>query len=160
MYTRLYQYCIESSILSKHQYGFRLNSLTEKATFNLLHEIYDALNTRIIVGGIFCDLKNAFDCVDLGILLSRLKLYGIRGEFLSLIIINTYLEGRYQKLQQKKKKKLKTRLSITFTEWSKVPFGVPQGCSVLRSLSFLIYISDLPLILERYYFPVFLQMLS
>jgi len=57
MYTRLYQYCIESNILSKHQYGFRLNSLTEKATFNLLCEIYDALNTRIIVGGIFCDLK-------------------------------------------------------------------------------------------------------
>jgi hypothetical protein len=76
--------------------------LTEKATFNLLHEIYDALNTRIIVGGILCDLKSTFDCVNLGILLSKLKFYGIRGEFLSLI--NAYLEGRYQKLQKKKKK--------------------------------------------------------
>jgi hypothetical protein len=71
--------------------------LTEKAAFNLLHEIYDALNTRIIVRGIFYDIKNAFDCVDLGILLSKLKFYGIRGEFLS--VIYTYLEGRYQKLQ-------------------------------------------------------------
>jgi len=57
--------------------------LKEKATFNLLHETYDALNTRIIVGGIYCDLKNAFDCADLGILLSKLKFYGVRGEFLS-----------------------------------------------------------------------------
>ena len=97
--------------------------MTEKATFNPLHEIYDALNTRIIVGGIFCDLKNSFDCVDLGILLSKLKFYGIRGEFLSIII--TYLEGIYQKLP---KKKVKTQLSVTSTEWRGVPYRVPQGC--------------------------------
>jgi len=35
-HTRLYQHCTESNILSKHQYGFQLNSSTEKATFNLL----------------------------------------------------------------------------------------------------------------------------
>lgn len=99
--------------------------MTEKATFNLLHDIYDALNKRIIVGGIFCDLKNAFDCVDLGILLSKLKFYGIRGGFLSLI--NTNLEGRYQKLQQQQKK-VKNRLSVTSTKWRKVPYGIPRGC--------------------------------
>ena len=45
----------------------------------------DALNKRIIVGGIFCDLTKPSDCVDHGILLSKLKFYGISGKFLSLI---------------------------------------------------------------------------
>jgi hypothetical protein len=53
IYTRLYQHCIESNILSKQQYGFRINSSTEKATFNLLITIYNALSNRIMVGGIF-----------------------------------------------------------------------------------------------------------
>jgi hypothetical protein len=42
----LYQHGMESNILSKHQYGCRLNSLTEKTTFNLLSEIYDALKSN------------------------------------------------------------------------------------------------------------------
>jgi len=57
-----------------------LNSLTEKATFNLLSIIYDALNKIIIVGGIFCNQKEkkAFDCVDHGISLPKLKFCSIR----------------------------------------------------------------------------------
>jgi hypothetical protein len=97
IYTRLNQHCIESNILSKQQYGFRINSATEKATFNLLNTISNALNNRIMVGGIFCDLQKSFDCVDHGVLLSKLNFYGIGGKFLSLI--ETYFGGRYQKVQ-------------------------------------------------------------
>jgi hypothetical protein len=67
------------------------------AAFNLLNEIYDALNKSINVGGIFCNLRKALYCVHNGILLSKLKFYGIRGKFLDLI--KTYLEGSYQKVQ-------------------------------------------------------------
>ena len=93
----MYQHCRESNILSKHQYGYRLKTSTEKTAFNLLNEIYDALNKRIIVGGLFCNLKKALYCVDHGILLSKFKFYGTRGKLLGLI--KTYLEDRYKKVQ-------------------------------------------------------------
>jgi len=51
--TRIYQHSIESNVLSKHQYSFKLNSWTEKATFIQLKEICGALNKGIIVGDIF-----------------------------------------------------------------------------------------------------------
>jgi hypothetical protein len=42
-----------------------------------------------MVGGIFCDLQKAFDCVQHKILLDKLKFYGIDGKFKTLI--NSYL---------------------------------------------------------------------
>jgi hypothetical protein len=32
--------------------------------YELINDILSALNERLIVGGIFCDLAKAFDCVN------------------------------------------------------------------------------------------------
>jgi hypothetical protein len=37
------------------------------ASFNLITEILNALNNKKMVGGIFCNLEKAFDCVNHGI---------------------------------------------------------------------------------------------
>jgi hypothetical protein len=60
---------------------------TEEYTFfyGLLNEILEALNKQKIVGGIFCDLKKAFNSVNHEILLSKLQFHGIRGKFHDLI---------------------------------------------------------------------------
>jgi hypothetical protein len=34
-----------------------VKSTTEKATYNLIHDILKALNNKLIVEGIFCDLE-------------------------------------------------------------------------------------------------------
>ena len=63
--------------------------------FTLTHEILTALNNKITVG-IFCDLHKAFDCVNHGILLSKMEFYGIVGKTGNLI--QSSLQNRYQRV--------------------------------------------------------------
>lgn len=74
----------------------RENSSTEKATYKLLKEILTALNNKK-VGGVFCDLHKALDCVNHKILLPKMELYGITGSFYNLI--KSYIEHSYQKVK-------------------------------------------------------------
>jgi hypothetical protein len=39
-----------------------------------------ALNDKLVVGGIFCHLAKALDCVDNDVLLSKLNFYEITGK--------------------------------------------------------------------------------
>ena len=49
------------------------------ATQALLNNIQLSLDTKRLVGGIFCDLQKAFDCVNQNILLEKMKYYRITG---------------------------------------------------------------------------------
>ena len=91
---RMYQHLANNSILVDEQFGFRPKSSTMAAAFNLINEVLDALNSKKIVGSIFCDLRKAFDSVDHDILLSKLEFCGVRGKFYELI--KSYLTNRYQ----------------------------------------------------------------
>jgi hypothetical protein len=50
--------------LEKEQFGFRKNLTAEKTTYELSNEIIGALDKKLLIGGIFCDLAKAFDYVN------------------------------------------------------------------------------------------------
>ena len=69
---------------------------TENASYILLNEILTALNNKQMVGGIFCELHKAFDCINHAVLLGKMKFYGVLEKFYNLA--KSYLAGRYQRV--------------------------------------------------------------
>ena len=66
------------------------------ATFTLLNKILLYLHRKNVVGGLFCDLHKAFDCVNHDILLAKMEFYGISG--IANKLMRSYLENRCQKI--------------------------------------------------------------
>jgi hypothetical protein len=54
--------CIhKSNILAEEQFGFRTQISTDTSIYKLSNEILKILNSKNLIGGIFCNLETAFD---------------------------------------------------------------------------------------------------
>ena len=135
MYKRLYCHLLEYNILAKEQFGFREKLSTDTATYALLNSVLLSLDKKNFVGGLFCDLQKAFDCVNHNILLAKLEFYGTSGTANQLM--RSYLKNRFQRVM------IKDNMHVKSTSaWEPIRHSVLQG-SVLGPLLVLVYINDL-----------------
>ena len=94
MYTRLFKYLLQNSILYEKHFGFQTSHSTEYAILLLVNQLYQSFDESKFTLGIFIDLSKAFDTVDHKILTKKLELYGIKG--CNLGWFESYLSNRKQ----------------------------------------------------------------
>ena len=123
----------ENNILFENQFRFRKQNSTVHALIQITEQIRSSIENGKYGCGIFIGLGKAFDTVNHAILLSKMEHYGIRG--MALQWFKSYLNGHISVLKE-------------------ISCGIPEG-SVLGPLLFLIYINELPNILEIFKFYLF-----
>lgn len=129
LYSRILKHLENQNFFYKSQYGFRKKSNTAVAIQDLIQHISEKVDGKMKVGGLFLDLKKAFDSVNHEILIYKLEHYGIQGSENALI--KDYLMNRRQYVQ----------LLNNPSSLESINVGVPQG-SVLGPLFYLIFIND------------------
>ena len=78
MYNRIELFLNEFDSIYRLQFGVRKKHSTEHALLSIVEEIRNNLDNGIFTCGVFIDLEQAFDTVNLKIILSKRVHYGIR----------------------------------------------------------------------------------
>ena len=101
----------------------------------MLEKLKRSVDGGKVFGAVLTDLPKAFVCLDHELLIAKLNAYDF--SLPALRLINDYLSKRRQR----------TRIGNSFSDWFEVILGVPRG-SILGPLSFNIFLANLFLVLK------------
>ena len=128
----LYTYLTENNLIYPRQSGFRKNHSTDTALKQINDELLFNLYKNRVSGMVLADYCKAFDMVDHGLLLDKLKVYGVAGETMKWF--QSYLADRHHLAY----------LGGCVSDMALMKHGVPQG-SKLGPFFFTVFMNDLPL---------------
>ena len=141
--SKIYERCIYDqiqhffdSLLSKYQCGFRRGYNAQHCLITLIVK-WKSVDNGGAFGVLHTDLSKAFDCLPHELLIAKLDAYGFDKR--SLKLIHSYLSNRKQRV----------KINDTYSSWSEILFGVPQG-SILGPLLLNIFICDMLYFLEGF----------
>ena len=136
IYNQLYDYLKENEHLFSNQFGFRALHSVVTCLLTTTDILYVNMANCRYTANIFIDLKKTFDTLDLGVLCTKVKLYGV--DNLELKWFSSYLTNR----------KLLCKVNGVYSKTEDFGFSVPQG-SCFGPFLFLIYINNLPFSLKE-----------
>lgn len=132
---RLIKFLNDNQLLSLNQYGFQSGKSTIQAIDHFLNALYEALDSKRPVLGLFYDMSKAFDCMNHRVLANTLRKMGINGVVLDWIL--SFLSDRTQCVELTNANNYKIKSEERTTN-----IGVPQG-TVLGPLLYIVYVNNL-----------------